>query len=358
KSTPIVEITTQTVDEGTTVTFHCHPPSDASGVELHWRRQDETSLSYEATDEDGILTIANVRLTDAGTYICFTEDPETGDRIDSAPASLIVNPITQSDGGSYICYTEDEDTGERVDSAPAHISVIPSEPERKPLADTTIVSIQEGGTVKLHCTISDKESDELHWRREDGGFLPYDAVDSYGVLTIQQAQLSDSGIYICYSEDSITGERIDSTPTKLEVIPVATSEIQRVPVVETPTVTVEQGETIRLRCNIPTKADDIQLHWRREDGRALRWDISEDYGLLIISNVQPSDAGAYICSAEDMETGETIDSAPAYITVNPSALKGVTPHVESTAQSFEEGETITLRCTLPDKANAELHWRR
>lgn len=97
------------------------------------------------------------------------------------------------------------------------------------------------------------------------------------------------------------------------------AQTQRIPVVETPTVTVEQGETIRLRCNIPTKTDDVQLHWRREDGRALRWDISEDDGLLIISNVQPSDAGAYICSAEDTETGETIDSAPAYLTVNPSA---------------------------------------
>lgn len=73
----------------------------------------------------------------------------------------------------------------------------------------------------MHCTIPNKESDELHWRREDGGFLPYDAIDNYGVLTIPQAQLSDSGIYICYSEDSITGERIDSTPTKLEVNPIA-----------------------------------------------------------------------------------------------------------------------------------------
>uniref|UniRef100_A0A9J2P054 Basement membrane proteoglycan n=1 Tax=Ascaris lumbricoides TaxID=6252 RepID=A0A9J2P054_ASCLU len=527
KPTPIVEIATQTVDEGTTVTFHCNLPTDANGGELHWRREDETSLSYDANDEDGILTITNVRLSDAGTYICFTEDPETGDRIDSAPASLIVNPVAptseiqstpmvenpipvvenstqtieeggevilkckipnrediglhwrredgetlpseaiddngilrisniqQSNAGNYICYTEDEDTGERVDSTPAQINVIPSEPqlqetpvvepinetveegatvtfrcsfpekedvelhwrrenddsfgndttdidgvltitnaqltdtgkyfcftenshgqridstpaelfvnqnkskaERKPLADTTIVSIQEGGTVKLHCTIPNKESDELHWRREDGGFLPYDAIDNYGVLTIPQAQLSDSGIYICYSEDSITGERIDSTPTKLEVNPIAPAQTQRIPVVETPTVTVEQGETIRLRCNIPTKTDDVQLHWRREDGRALRWDISEDDGLLIISNVQPSDAGAYICSAEDTETGETIDSAPAYLTVNPSALKGVTPHVESAAESFEEGETITLRCTLPDKGNVELHWRR
>lgn len=90
-----MEIATQTVDEGTTVTFHCNLPTDANGGELHWRREDETSLSYDANDEDGILTITNVRLSDAGTYICFTEDPETGDRIDSAPASLIVNPVAR-----------------------------------------------------------------------------------------------------------------------------------------------------------------------------------------------------------------------------------------------------------------------
>uniref|UniRef100_A0A183VBX4 Basement membrane proteoglycan n=1 Tax=Toxocara canis TaxID=6265 RepID=A0A183VBX4_TOXCA len=413
---PVVENPSESVEQGGTVTLRCNIPG--KDVELHWRREDDSSVGYDISDGDGVLKISNVQQSDAGGYICYTEDAETGERVDSAPAYItVINPeaepahaqqtpivenaaetveegatvefrcsipeeegaelhwrrqdgsalsdeakdvngvltvanVRLSDAGTYICYTENPENGTRVDSSPVHLTVNPSAPETeiKPVVDNTIVLIEEGGTVTFRCSLPGTDISELHWRREDGGFLPYEATDVDGVLSIPNVQTSDAGSYICYWEDAITGDRFDSTPATLKLRNNKFQSLKHQP--------LEQGETITLRCSMRAQPDAL-LQWRREDEHSMGWHVSQDGGVLTITDVQPADAGAYICSAEDPETGETVDSAPAYLTVNPSApARGITPQIESPTESIEEGETVTLRCNLPDNGDAEMHWRR
>lgn len=88
------------------------------------------------------------------------------------------------------------------------------------------------------------------------------------------------------------------------------------PHVESAAESFEEGETITLRCTLPDKGN-VELHWRREDGNSLGYDATDEDGVLTMTNVKPTDSGAYICSAEDHETGERVDSVPAYITITP-----------------------------------------
>lgn len=88
-----------------------------------------------------------------------------------------------------------------------------------PVVENSTQTIEEGGEVILKCKIPNREDIGLHWRREDGETLPSEAIDDNGILRISNIQQSNAGNYICYTEDEDTGERVDSTPAQINVIP-------------------------------------------------------------------------------------------------------------------------------------------
>ncbi|VDK66004.1 unnamed protein product [Anisakis simplex] len=275
-----------------------------------------------------------------------------------------------------------------------------SEPQ-KPTVETTSISIQEGTSVTIACSIQGASGEELHWRRADDQYMSFDASDENGILTISNVKVFDAAEYICYTYDRMTGERIDSEPVNLVVTPSdeeRTEEdlfgedrerpqpepeqelepeperelplepaVEPKPTIEKSTVTVDQGETITLKCSIPVRDSETILHWRRADGQSMGWHITETDGTLTIENIQPSDAGAYICSAEDTETYEIVDSEPAHITVLPLTQQptesevSLQPVVDSFQESVDEGDTVTLRCSLAETNHINefsLTWRR
>lgn len=91
------------------------------------------------------------------------------------------------------------------------------------------------------------------------------------------------------------------------------------PVVNTEREVVNEGENVVLRCEMPTKIDNVELHWRREDGAEFGYGTTDENGVLTIQRVQQSDAGAYICSAEPQNGGTRQDSPITYLIVNPNS---------------------------------------
>lgn len=89
------------------------------------------------------------------------------------------------------------------------------------------------------------------------------------------------------------------------------------PLIDNPSQTIQEGDAVTFRCSLPSLRN-AQIHWRRQDGSSFGYDITDEDGILTIPRVEAVDAGAYICTVEDPETGESVESAPAYLTVNPS----------------------------------------
>lgn len=89
----------------------------------------------------------------------------------------------------------------------------------------------------------------------------------------------------------------------------------RAPIVLSAEETVDEGSPVRLRCYLPGSRD-AELHWRREDGNPLGKDVTDEQGILTIPRARTSDAGAYICSAKEPDSIESLDSQPARINVN------------------------------------------
>lgn len=86
------------------------------------------------------------------------------------------------------------------------------------------------------------------------------------------------------------------------------------PLVDPPEQTVNENQPAQFRCWVPGNPTAI-LHWRRADNRPLGFGISDSQGILSIPRAQISDAGAYICSARDMDGGAPVDSSPAQLHV-------------------------------------------
>uniref|UniRef100_A0A914S1E9 Ig-like domain-containing protein n=1 Tax=Parascaris equorum TaxID=6256 RepID=A0A914S1E9_PAREQ len=61
-NTPIVSPPSQSVDVGVPARFECSVPGN-DDAELHWRREDGSSLGYGVTDEHGVLTFTNASVS-------------------------------------------------------------------------------------------------------------------------------------------------------------------------------------------------------------------------------------------------------------------------------------------------------
>ncbi|VDM28519.1 unnamed protein product [Toxocara canis] len=128
------------------------------------------------------------------------------------------------------------------------------------------------------------------------------------------------------------------------------------PTVNTEREVVDEGKSVMFGCEMPSTTD-VVLKWRKEDGTPLGYGASEDNGVLTIQRVQPSHAGAYICSAEP-RYGDGIrkDSPLVYLIVNPAAPNS--PVVDASSDSVNEGAPVRFRCYVAGMPTAQLEWRR
>ncbi|THD29001.1 hypothetical protein D915_000146 [Fasciola hepatica] len=109
-----------------------------------------------------------------------------------------------------------------------------------------------------------------------------------GHLQISAASLADAGEYVCVAANNAAEQQ--SIPARLSVKP-------RARFIETPTdIRVAKGENAKFRCRVE---GNQMVKWGRGSGEGLidptRIELADGY--LLLKNVQPSDAGVYVCTA-------------------------------------------------------------
>ncbi|VDK56964.1 unnamed protein product, partial [Anisakis simplex] len=394
----VIDPPVQAVITNETALIKCTLPGRPSAT-VRWRKQDGT-LNENATDFDGLLTIQRVTHSDAGIYICFTNDVHPGHTMSSPPARIIVeNPkepqvepkvqtvttgqsveircwipgrplntlrwrkeggvlnenaidedgilmipnVNISDKGSYICYTNDIHPGHTHQSEAALIHVqFPNIPQINPPQQT--VTVNE--TAQIYCRLPGQPHITLRWRKEDGSYINGNAIDEDGVLTIPNVNTSDEGNYICYTNDIHPGHTHQSAPARILVYDPAVLQI------DPPQQIVTINETAHIRCWLPGRSY-VTLRWRKQDGEISDKAIDED-GFLTIPNITAFDEGTYICYTNDLHPGYTISSSPALIRVH----KSIVLQVEPIQQTVIVNQTFQLHCWLPERPYATLGWRK
>ncbi|VDK21544.1 unnamed protein product, partial [Anisakis simplex] len=304
---PVIDPPLQTAMAGKPAEIHCWLPNRPY-ASLRWRKE-EGKIAEDAIDKDGTLTIPNIKSSDEGNYICFTDDIHPGHTVSSAPAHILVE----------------------------HSQV----PEINPPQQTVVAN----QTAQINCWLPDRPYATLQWRKEDGD-LSDKAVDKDGILTIPNVNSTDEGTYVCFTEDVHPGHIISSAPALIHV------QNPQIPQVDPSQQTVTVNSVVRISCRLPGRPY-ATLQWRKEGG-----DISDkatdNDGVLTIPDVNISDEGTYVCFTDDVHPGHTISSAPALVHVKKPDVLVIDPP----QQTVTINETAQIQCSAPNRPYVTLRWRK
>ncbi|XP_060686738.1 basement membrane-specific heparan sulfate proteoglycan core protein-like isoform X2 [Hemiscyllium ocellatum] len=277
------------------------------------------------------------------------------------------------------------------------------------LQSPTLERVTEGHSVRLLCTVKNTPvtHTDVHWYREQpgrrrewilvhyswnfvrwySGYYTWNSMQWYFgfkkrfqssrnsssnsfILTIENVQPYDTGVYYCSVWRSISGEG-----SRLIVNSTSGPVLLQSPMVER----VTEGHTAQLQCTMRngTVAKTI-VHWyrqepgshmklflthdrngyvRRGQGSTDRFQLSREPSsnsfILTITKVQPSDSGVYYCSVWGSVPGGgsqlVVNSTNVPVLLQSPILEHVT-----------EGQTAQLQCTMRNAAVtlADVHWHR
>uniref|UniRef100_A0A0N5AAJ1 Down syndrome cell adhesion molecule-like protein Dscam2 n=1 Tax=Syphacia muris TaxID=451379 RepID=A0A0N5AAJ1_9BILA len=206
------------------------------------------------------------------------------------PGNLVFSEVDRKDAGMYQCVATNV-AGEKV-SNPVKLSVY-----EKPYFQVKPknLSVEVGKTAKFDCRASGDPMPSISWKKRDGPMPVGRAYISKGSdgLTIEKVEVGDKGEYICIAKNQ-AGTIEESA--RLDIFE------QPQFLVKPEEVTVERGGTAFFNCKAKGHPDPA-LFWLREGQQELYFPGSTDGRIkiledarLVIRNVEPSDAGYYICS--------------------------------------------------------------
>ncbi|XP_042333788.1 LOW QUALITY PROTEIN: basement membrane-specific heparan sulfate proteoglycan core protein [Sceloporus undulatus] len=159
-------------------------------------------------------------------------------------------------------------------------------------------AVSEGSAVTLRCHVSGAPPHYFYWSREDGRPVPSTAQRrQQGVeLYFPSIQPSEAGVYVCtcrnplYTNTSRAEVVVTESPSKPITVTVEEQKVQ----------SVRAGGDVTFVCTAKSKSPAYTLVWTRQNNGKLPSRAMDFNGILTIRNVQPEDAGIYICTGSNM----------------------------------------------------------
>ncbi|KAM4703219.1 basement membrane-specific heparan sulfate proteoglycan core protein [Rhinophrynus dorsalis] len=232
-------------------------------------------------------------------------------------------------------------------------------------------TVSQGGDVTLRCQVSGNPPYYYYWSREDGRPLPGSTrlQDNGAELHFSRVQPSDSGIYICTCRnlESANASRAEilvaAAPSKPITVTVEEQRVQ----------SVRQGSDVTFVCTAKSKSPAYTLVWTRQNSGKLPERAMDFNGILTIRNVQPGDAGIYICTGSnmfDMDEGNATlyvqESSPTQMFYGPyETIEGHRPSgaatppnavIEPRQLTVQRGHSAEFRCTATGNPTPTLEW--
>uniref|UniRef100_A0A4W6FNJ1 Heparan sulfate proteoglycan 2 n=1 Tax=Lates calcarifer TaxID=8187 RepID=A0A4W6FNJ1_LATCA len=298
--------------QGGPVTLRCQV-SGSPPHYFHWSRVDGRPISSSADRrrQGAELYFPSVQPSDAGIYVCTCRDQRSTNR---SRAEIVVT------------------------SAPSKaIEVTVEEPKAQ--------TVRVGSTVSFICTAKSKSpAYTLVWTRMGNGKLPNRAMDFNGILTIQNVQPEDAGVYVC------TGSNMFAMDEGSAILYVPAGEAAQPVASITPSVlNVQQGQRAEFRCTVtgnPTPA----IEWIGGPGNRMSPRAVIRGGILTFSAVDPADEGEYTCKALNTH-GEHTARVSLFV-------QSTQPQVQVSPQNIEvhEGDTLRLYCRASGSPTPKLTW--
>ncbi|XP_044138378.1 basement membrane-specific heparan sulfate proteoglycan core protein isoform X4 [Bufo gargarizans] len=232
-------------------------------------------------------------------------------------------------------------------------------------------TVTPGSEISLRCQGSGDPPYYYFWSREDGRPLPGNTQlrERGEILHFPSLQPSDSGVYICtcrnyqHMNTSRAEIIIHASPIRPITVTVEEQRVQR----------VRQGVDVTFICTAKSTSPAYTLVWTRQNSGNLPERAMDFNGILTIRNVQPEDAGIYICTGSnmfDMDEGNATlyvqEASHTQMFYGPfETIEGHRPSgagtppvavIEPRQLSVQQGQPAEFRCTATGNPTPIVEW--
>ncbi|XP_021927336.1 basement membrane-specific heparan sulfate proteoglycan core protein isoform X6 [Zootermopsis nevadensis] len=308
------------VDVGSTVRYRCSGRSILEiPVTLQWSKEGgDLPRDRAFDDQQGLLVITDVHVSDSGIYICSATDGQ----------SIVTERVELAVGGPH--------------QTPPQVTILPR-----------FLEVKEGGPVEFRCESTGNPAPTLRWNIGGNKQLNPEASFSNGIFRIPAARKSDESDYECIATNP-SGS--DTQRTILYV----TEGISPGPsiklTVEPPEYAGPGGETVRLSCLVGEDRGSYHIRWSRANGRDLPSGAVQSDGILTIYNASPADSDVYVCTATLRSTG-AVAQIQARVTIVSNRVPP-TVRIEPETQTISQGTVGELRCTATGDPTPSIRWSK
>uniref|UniRef100_A0ABM5EK41 Basement membrane-specific heparan sulfate proteoglycan core protein isoform X2 n=1 Tax=Pogona vitticeps TaxID=103695 RepID=A0ABM5EK41_9SAUR len=251
---------------------------------------------------------------------------------------------------------------------------LPSQPPLLVQVHPTRTAVSQGSEVTLRCHVSGAPPHYFYWSREDGRPVPSTAQRRHQGMELHfpAIQTSEAGVYLCtcrnprYSNTSRAEVVVTASPSKPITVTVEEQKVQ----------SVKAGSDVTFVCTARSKSPAYTLVWTRQNNGKLPSRAMDFNGILTIRNVQPEDAGIYVCTGSNMfDMDEGIATLYVQVLSGPSktqmfygpveVVEGHRPSaaavppmatVEPSQLSVQPGQPAEFRCITTGSPEPTVDW--
>ncbi|XP_056364035.1 basement membrane-specific heparan sulfate proteoglycan core protein isoform X2 [Oenanthe melanoleuca] len=321
-----IESSSSSVAEGQTLDLNCIVARQGQATITWYKRGGSLPAKHQVSGTR--LRIPQVTAADSGEYVCRVTSGSV-----THETSLIVT-IQTGAGSSYA------------------VGVTP--PVR---IETSSAAVTEGQTLDLNCMVAGHGHPHVTWYRR-GGALPPNSQVSGTRLRLAQVAVADSGEYVCrVTLGTVTQEAsvIVTVPSSADTY--YTSGISQPLRIESLSSAIAEGQTLDLNCVVAGSGPTTVTWYKRGGSLPVGHQVSGTR--LRIPQVTAADSGEYVCR---VTSGGVTQETSLVITIddgdNPSHSTSISPpiHIESSASSVTEGQTLDLDCVVAGQGQATITW--
>ncbi|XP_058269937.1 B-cell receptor CD22 [Hemibagrus wyckioides] len=330
-------------DDGKTLT--CHPPKSLD--DACQDRSVKLRVEY-APKETKVTEISNPKDVKEGEQVeisCSTKAQPMAqftwfkDQSSfSIGETLTLNVMTPEDGGRFYCQAKNKHG--YANSSDIEINVIYA-PKDVEISPQLIKKLIEGEMLTLTCLAQRSKPAVYSYRwYRNGQEMNLHTADTFYVTGVTR---TDNGDYQCEAKNSV-GETKSTNTVKVSVMHVPqNANIQG-------TMAVKSGFTLNLKCDTEASPPPKIYYWYFKPEQKQQFLLlSNTNQVYWIEKVAVSNAGVYVCSAEnDIGTGANSSEVDVLVYYPPKKTN------LTMKQVVKENELFSVTCTVESSPQAEL----